>query len=128
MLIKKPEFIRPKKRILIIDDDKDISLVYARFLKHTGFKILKTIISGPKGIQFFKNLKVKPDVIILDYRMPGMNGIETAKKLLDLDPSVKIIFASSTMDIIGDVIALGAIGFYYKGNPLEELVNLIENT
>lgn len=101
-------------RILIAEDDLDISTMYKRALerrKHTVvltstgeaclqnyLDIFKSNNSNHKKTSRTNNTIASPlpyDVVILDYKMPGMNGMDVAKEILAVDPHQRIIFASA---------------------------------
>ena len=67
------------KKILIIDDEKDLCLLIKKNLEALGDFNVEMATNGKKGIQLAK--KVKPDLIILDIIMPGMDGFEVLKNL-----------------------------------------------
>ena len=79
------------KSILIIDDNDQDRKIIQRFLTKAGYQILDTAASGEEGIH--KALALKPDVILLDTMMPGLNGFETCAQLKQKHkiPSIVII-------------------------------------
>lgn len=66
------------KRILIIDDDKKVARMLSRRIKRMGLDSL-VIHNGKEGME--KALEIEPDIILLDIRMPGMDGYTVARKL-----------------------------------------------
>jgi len=66
------------KNILIIDDDQLVVKTLSRYLKTCGYKV-EAVLSGEEAIK--KTEAIPFDLIISDIRMPGMNGLETLKKL-----------------------------------------------
>lgn len=77
-----------KKRILIIDDEKDFCRMVKLNLERTKQYEVLFATDGRSGIEIARNRK--PDLILLDIRMPGMSGGEIAEELLD-DPSTSTI-------------------------------------
>lgn len=82
-----------QKKILIIDDEPDILKFVSYNLEKTGFKVV-TANSGKEGISIAT--KEKPDLIILDVMMPGLDGIETCKELRELPQFNKTIITFLT--------------------------------
>jgi CheY-like chemotaxis protein len=82
--------------VLCIDDDPAILECEKRFLETFGYRVL-TALSGRKGLQL---ASVHPvDVVVLDYCMPEMNGVEVALEIKRLTPHAPIIMLSSAVDI-----------------------------
>jgi two-component system chemotaxis response regulator CheY len=81
---------------------------------------------GEEAINIFKSLSNKPDIILMDHRMPVKNGLETTKELLDLDPTSKIIFVSADYTARNLAFEIGAIDFLEKPIDLDTLVSIIK--
>ena len=75
------------KRILVIDDDEAIRKVFLLAVEGTGFQV-DTAESGAKGIQMTKEEIY--DLIYLDLKMPGMNGVETLRELRSIHPDIPV--------------------------------------
>ena len=75
------------KRILVIDDDEAVRKSFILALEDTRYRV-DTVESGEKGIE--QVLDSPTDLILLDLKMPGMNGVETLRKLREIDPGVPI--------------------------------------
>lgn len=106
-------------KILVIDDDKDNHRFLSRVLGHEGYDVM-VASSGLEGLQLLKEFK--PDLIVLDINMPGMNGLQTLKLLKQKEEFVAVIFLtgnSDTEDIIRGLDA-GALDYICKPfNPHE---------
>jgi two-component system chemotaxis response regulator CheY len=77
----------------------------------SGFQVLGIANNGDEAIEMFKNFNEKPDIIILDYRMPIKDGIDALRAILEIDKNSRIIFASADRTIRERVYLYGAIGF-----------------
>ncbi len=75
------------KRILVIDDDEGIRKLFLLSLEGKGFQI-DTAESGKQGIEIIQQTKY--DLIYLDLKMPGMNGVETLRELRKMDKDVPV--------------------------------------
>jgi DNA-binding NtrC family response regulator len=97
-------------KILIVDDDDKVRVIIRENLKDHGFLPIEAS-SGKEAILSFKT--EKPSLALLDFQMPGMDGIETMKELKKFDPDVPIIFLTAHGDISTAVEAmkLGAYDF-----------------
>lgn len=90
--------MKTKKAVLIIDDVPEIIEVIVTILSRDGIEAV-VATSGPEGIELAK--KHKPDLILLDFKMPGMDGAETFSKLKE-DPEtkdIKVVFLTAFGDI-----------------------------
>ena len=81
-----------KKRILIIDDDEGIRKSFSLTLEDGGYGV-DTAESGEKGVQVFGSSQY--DLIYLDLKMPGMNGVETLRELRKTDEEVPVYIVTA---------------------------------
>lgn len=106
-------------RVLLADDDPDIRLVARLALKRGGFDVT-AVDSGPAVLE--QVASVRPDVILLDWMMPGMDGAETCARL-KADPataSIPVVFLTARPADSALAGALGAAGTLAK--PFDPLV------
>jgi DNA-binding response OmpR family regulator len=85
------EPLTPKKRILIVDDDLAIRVLYTRVLSAAGFEV-QTAHHGREGLELISDFQ--PDLIILDLVMPEQEGIETILKLQQRNRALPILAIS----------------------------------
>ena len=81
--------------------------------------------NGRDAVDNYRNLSEKPKVIIMDYRMPVMNGLDAMNEILEIDRNTKIIFASADTAMKELSISKGATAFLSKPFKIEELICLI---
>lgn len=115
------------KTIFIAEDDRDLQRLYELLLKMSGFQVLGIANNGDEAIKMFKSFQRRPDIIILDYRMPIKNGIDALNAILEIDESSKIIFASADRTIKEKVCLQGAIGFLNKPFTHKKLISVLNN-
>lgn len=96
-----------KKSVLVIDDSPFVYYQLKDMIEGSDYEVIGSAKSGEEGIEKYHELK--PDVIILDIIMPGIDGLETAEILLKENQDVKIIMLSSLFDanLMSEVKALG---------------------
>ena len=115
------------KKILIVDDELDILEVLAFRLKKAGYEI-STAVDGQKALDRIK--KEVPDLLLLDLRLPGMDGYEVCKHLKATDKwkniPIIMITASSIMKVEKAVRKFNVEGFLIKPFNYEELLEKIK--
>lgn len=84
------------KSVLVIDDSPFIAAQVKDAVEKSGYKVVAHAKSGEEGVDMCKD--ERPDVILLDIIMPGMDGFETAQEILKIMPDAKIIMVSSLCD------------------------------
>jgi len=107
--------------VLIVEDDLSLQHLYELMLKTFGFKILGKASNGMEAIDVFQSLDNKPDVILMDHRMPIKNGIDTTKEILNFNSHSKIIFISADKSVKKEALSIGAIHFIEKPFSVKEL-------
>jgi two-component system chemotaxis response regulator CheY len=85
--------------IFIVEDDKSIQILYKKFLDLYGFLIIGTANNGEEAVEMYRNFPNKPDIILMDHRMPVKDGLEATKEIMDLNGNTTIIFASADKSI-----------------------------
>ncbi len=94
-------------RILIVDDSEEVRTIVRVFLERDpAFEVCGEASSGPEALQ--KAQELQPDLVLLDLKLPGMNGIETATLLKALLPKSKLVLFSAFAESLGNSWALSA--------------------
>jgi DNA-binding NtrC family response regulator len=81
-----------------VDDDEDVLLLMTRMLKRAGARQVKTF-SGGEAVLAELRAGERPDLLILDQNMPGLNGIQTLERVRARDPELPILISSGQPDI-----------------------------
>jgi DNA-binding NtrC family response regulator len=108
-------------KVLIVDDEKILRLSLSEILSHNGFSPVDAS-SGRRAMEIFE--KEKPSAVILDLKMPEMDGIETMHELKKIDPDVPVIIITAHGDVPTAVesIKLGAYDFIVKPPKFDRLI------
>lgn len=112
------------KKILVVDDEVDICKIISRFLKEKGY----TAVIANNGKEALEKLSTeKPDLILLDIRMPDMDGVECLRKILRRNRSVVVIMVTcvTDIDIAKKAIEFGAKDYITKPIGFEALQTAI---
>ena len=121
----------PKPKIVAIDDEAEFIDVIRNYFELRGYDIT-VAIRGTKGIELVK--EKKPDVVLIDLKMPGIDGDEVLSLLRSMDPSPKVIFVTAYDDggkTKARLLKMGAYAYFDKPisslKDLEETVNKAAN-
>ena len=115
-------------RILVVDDHEP----FRRFVSSTLSEQtnLKVIGEGRDGLEAVHQAEaLQPDLIFLDIGLPGLNGIEAARRIGKLAPKARIIFLTqeSSADVVREAFSLGAWGYVTKVHAGQELLIAVES-
>jgi FixJ family two-component response regulator len=90
-----------------------------------GIRVCFVAYDGGDAILKFIESTPKPHIILMDYRMPTMNGIETTIEILKIDPETRIIFLSADIDVKVEALKAGATIFLKKPASIKDIDNAI---
>jgi len=110
-------------RILIIDDETDILTLFKEFMEIFGHEV-EIAIDGGMGVEKFKDANF--DLVIMDYRMYGKDGLQVSKEIMNIDKNIKILFVSADSSVKEKAIEMGAVGFLIKPFGINVLMREIE--
>lgn len=107
-------------KLLIIDDDFTICDFLRSFFSQRGYKVF-VANNGKQAVLIVK--EKRPDIILLDIKMPGSSGIEVLQKIKGIDKNSRVIMMSAVNEevVIELVMKYGAVGYITKPFSLEQL-------
>jgi len=114
-----------KACILIVDDDLGMCETLCDIMEDKGYRTV-IALSGHEAVQ--KAKQVAFDVILMDIKMPGMNGVETFKEIKKMHPETAVVMmtAYAVEDLIREALHEGAYGVLHKPLDMERTIGLIE--
>jgi DNA-binding NtrC family response regulator len=112
-------------QVLIIDDDELFVASLSDFLSGKDFKV-SSARTGKEGMTIFE--RQQPALVLLDQKLPDMEGIEVCRKILEMDPRTKVILvtAYATVRCAVDAIKAGAFNYLSKPFELDELLIIMD--
>jgi two-component system, chemotaxis family, chemotaxis protein CheY len=113
--------------IAIVDDEKGLVKMYEKLFSLRGVHICFVAYDGIEAVQKFKECAHKPHIILMDNRMPMMNGVEATKEILKIDSSAKIIFFSADVYVMDEAMRAGAFTFLKKPASLKDITDAVES-
>jgi nitrogen regulation protein NR(I) len=110
--------------ILVIDDDDQLRVSFCKLLREENYSVLGAA-SGESGIEMVKQQPL--DLVILDMRLPGMDGMETFKQVKKIDPKLPVIIVTAfgTTETAIEATKIGAYDYVLKPFEVPEILNLI---
>jgi CheY-like chemotaxis protein len=113
------------KKILIVDDDAHIQALLSKELADEGYEAASAF-NGKEAVAIL-NLDEKPSLIIMDIRMPQMNGLETMGNIISKRNNIPVIIYSGYKGYMNDFLALTADAYILKSPDLSELLNTVKS-
>ena len=116
-----------KASILIVDDDMGMCETLSDIMEDKGYRTV-IALSGYEAVKKAKEAAF--DVILMDIKMPGMDGVETFKQIKKIHPQTAVVMmtAYAVEDLIREALREGAYGVLYKPFDIERVMSLIEDT
>jgi nitrogen regulation protein NR(I) len=110
--------------ILIVDDDNQLRQSFEKLLAEEGYSV-RTAASGEAGLDMVR--KSVPDLVVMDVRLPGMNGLETFRAMRGIEPKLPVIVmtAFGTTEVAIEATKLGAFDYVLKPFEIPDILALI---
>lgn len=112
-------------KVLIVDDQYGIRVLLNEVLDREGFTILQAP-NGPIALELVK--EHKPDLILLDMKIPGMDGLEILRNIRKMEVDTKVIMmtAYGELDLIQEAMEMGALAHFTKPFDIDELRHAVQ--
>ncbi len=121
-----PEVVSDQLSVMIVDPHQLVRAGFSRILRESlNVMALTEVESGEKAIQ---QIRInRPDIVIIEFNLPGITGAEVARNLLKVDDSLKIILMVNpkVYSVTRQLINFGIKGFLTKNNSIEELCDAV---
>lgn len=115
-----------KLRVMLVDDHVGFREALRMYLELApDMEVVAEASDGHSVLQGVS--QARPDVVCMDLNMPGLDGIETTRQLLIIQPNVKVIGLSASIDLVrvAEMFSAGALGYVLKGSAGAELLAAI---
>ena len=113
------------KKLLVVDDEHDICDFVQSFFQERGYTV-QTAYSGEDALTMIKS--DKPDLVLLDLKMKGMDGIAALKHIRDIDKTIKVVMVTALeeQERMAEACRLGACEYSTKPLVLDHLEQAVE--
>ena len=106
-------------KVLVIEDEKSLRLLYQQDLQREGYEVVSAA-DAREGLDLAE--REPPDLVVLDIRMPGMDGLEAMGRLLDRRPRVPVILNSAYSSYKDNFMSWAADAYVVKSSDTSELL------
>jgi len=113
----------PRRRLLVVDDETEVADVLKEH-----FEATYDVDTAPDGKKALKLIRARrPDLILLDIQMPGLNGLEVMKRIQSVDPKpvVIVVTADADTDVAAQAMTQGAFSYVPKPFDFQYLDHLV---
>jgi two-component system response regulator HydG len=113
--------------ILVVDDDEDMTETLSDILSTLGIQVE----TAHDGLQALKKIKNKMfDIVLMDVKMPKMNGVESYKKIKQIRPQTTVVMmtAYAAQELISEALKEGSYGIWYQPVEIKKIIELVEKT
>ncbi|MDG6224635.1 MAG: response regulator [Candidatus Thermoplasmatota archaeon] len=111
---------------MIVDDEDFIHQLYNDILEMHGYKVIASAFDGDDAVDMFLAMEDRPDIIIMDHRMPRKDGVDAMVDIRLVDRKTRIIFASADGTVRDKAMGAGADGFLLKPFKISELLGSLD--
>ncbi len=105
-------------KILVVEDEKNLRLLYKQDLERDGYTVF-TAANAAEGLQALEREPI--DLVVLDIRMPGMDGLEAMGRILDKNPRIRVVLNSAYSSYRDNFMSWSADAYIIKSADTSEL-------
>ncbi len=117
--------MRKPPYVAIVDDERALVNVLRKGFTNHGIPVVFVAFDGDEAVHLFEKAEIKPDVIVMDYSMPRLDGVEAARQILAIAPGVKIIFLSGYRLDGQKAAEGGAVAFISKPASIRAVIEAV---
>jgi two-component system response regulator (stage 0 sporulation protein F) len=110
--------MREHRKVLVIEDEKNLRLLYQQELGKDGFDVV-TAATAADGLAIFES--ERPDLVVMDIRLPGMDGLEAMSRLLNKHPRTPVVLNSAYSSYKDSFMSWPADAYVVKSSDTDEL-------
>jgi CheY-like chemotaxis protein len=105
-------------KVLVVDDDESLRMLYSKELSEEGYEV-QAVQSGQDALESIR--RSRPDVVILDIKMEGMDGLSVLDKIMDHDKTIPVVLNTAYSTFKSDFSTWSADAYLVKSSDLSEL-------
>jgi DNA-binding NtrC family response regulator len=119
---------KDRETIMIVDDEEDIALIYESFISSVGYRV-RTFTDSDSALREYASNPFLYDLLVLDIRMPGINGLQLYQSVKAINPECKAIFVSaldSAREVVSILLEARPQGVIHKPVNKEQFITAVK--
>lgn len=113
-------------RVLIVDDEPMVLEMYGTMIEAGGHEVIGKATNGSEAVSAFHAVSPPPEVVLMDYRMPGTNGLDATRQILKTNPEAQVVIVSADATIGPECAPAGAVGYLEKPVAMSVLWDTVQ--
>ena len=113
--------------IMIVDDEEFLHELYGKILELKGYRVVASARNGEEAVEVFEGMSPRPDLVLMDHRMPTKNGLEAMREILVIDPDALVVFLTADSSVGEEALEAGATDIILKPFRMDVLHKTVED-
>jgi two-component system, chemotaxis family, chemotaxis protein CheY len=113
--------------VAVVDDEEALTELITRMLELNGIPVCFKAYDGYEAVQKYRESNPKPEIVIMDYRLPATTGIEVMKEMRQVDGNSKFIFLSADTGVKDEALRAGAVMFLAKPATMKTVIEAVDH-
>jgi len=101
--------------------------LYGKILELRGYRVVASAFNGNEAVETYASTEPRPDLVLMDHRMPIKSGLEAMREILEMDGSARIIFLTADATVAEEAMAAGATDVLLKPFRMDVLHKAVED-
>jgi two-component system chemotaxis response regulator CheY len=107
--------------VMIVDDEEMLHELYGKLLELKGYRVVASAYNGEEAVEMYRHSEERPDLVLMDHRMPVKSGLDAMAEILEIDGTAQIVFLTADAMVAEQAIASGAADVLLKPFRLDVL-------
>ncbi|UCC92230.1 MAG: response regulator [Thermoplasmata archaeon] len=113
--------------IMIVDDEDMLHELYGKLLELKGYQVVASAYNGVEAVDMYRDMAERPDLVLMDHRMPIKNGLDAMRDILDIDSGAQVVFLTADAAVAEHAMAAGAADVLLKPFRMDVLHKAVDD-
>jgi two-component system chemotaxis response regulator CheY len=113
--------------VMVVEDEEFLQDLYREVLALRGVEVVATASNGEEAVATFRGMPKRPQIILMDHRMPVKNGLDAMREILTIDPGVQVVFLTADYSVAKQAMRDGAAGYISKPFQMDALLKAVDH-